>query len=54
LELPEGYLIFIKKIKDTIARQRIKAVLSASTEMIMLYWEIGSGILERQKMNTPT
>jgi predicted nuclease of restriction endonuclease-like (RecB) superfamily len=50
LELPEGYLVFIKKIKDTIARQRIKAVLSASTEMIMLYWEIGSGILERQKI----
>ncbi len=48
-EMPEGYLSFIRELKDTISRQRIKTVLAANTSMILLYWDIGSAILERQK-----
>ncbi len=47
-EMPEGYSTFIKYIKDTIAKARVKTVLSANASMIMLYWEIGNAILERQ------
>jgi predicted nuclease of restriction endonuclease-like (RecB) superfamily len=48
-EMPEGYINFIKKIKETISQQRIKTVISANNSMILLYWEIGNSILERQK-----
>lgn len=48
-EMPEGYFSFIKQIKDTIVRQRLKTILAANTSMIMLYWELGHAILERQR-----
>ena len=48
LDLPDGYFSFIKKIKKTITQQRIKTVLSANKAMILLYWEIGKAILDRQ------
>lgn len=49
LHLPEGYADFIGKIKDHIAQQRIKTVLSANAAMTTLYWEIGNSILRRQQ-----
>ena len=48
-EMPEGYISFIKGVKETISQQRIKLVLSANTEMILLYWELGYAILQQQK-----
>ena len=48
-EMPEGYAVFIKQIKETIRHNRIKTLLSANTSMIMLYWDIGYSILERQR-----
>jgi predicted nuclease of restriction endonuclease-like (RecB) superfamily len=47
--MPEGYTAFFQAIKERIAQERIKMVLSANTAMILLYWEIGRSILERQK-----
>jgi predicted nuclease of restriction endonuclease-like (RecB) superfamily len=48
VEMPKGYVAFIKQIKEKIVKQRIKTVLSANISMISLYWEIGHAILERQ------
>ena len=48
-DLPAEYIPFIKQIKDAIAQQRVKTIQTANISMIMLYWQIGSAILERQK-----
>jgi predicted nuclease of restriction endonuclease-like (RecB) superfamily len=48
-EMPEGYISFIKQIKDTITQQRLKTFLAANTSMIMLYWKLGHAILEQQR-----
>jgi predicted nuclease of restriction endonuclease-like (RecB) superfamily len=49
LEMPEGYAAFLTGLKERIARERIKAVLSANAAMVLMYWDIGQAILERQK-----
>lgn len=48
LEMPEGYATFFAGLKERIARERIKAVLSANSAMVLMYWDIGRSILERQ------
>jgi predicted nuclease of restriction endonuclease-like (RecB) superfamily len=47
--MPDGYPAFIRGIKEKIATERIKTTLSANAVMLLLYWDIGSRILERQK-----
>jgi len=47
--LPAGYAEFLADLKDRIRRARVKAALSANRELILLYWEIGRMILERQR-----
>ena len=47
--VPEGYAELLESLKARIANARIKAALSVNRELIMLYWEIGGIILERQK-----
>jgi predicted nuclease of restriction endonuclease-like (RecB) superfamily len=49
LEMPKGYESFLKNLKECIAGERLKTVLSANTTMIMLYWEVGQSILLRQQ-----
>jgi predicted nuclease of restriction endonuclease-like (RecB) superfamily len=49
VEMPEGYIPFIKQVKETISQQRIKLILSANTEMVLLYWELGYAILKQQE-----
>ncbi len=48
-EMPENYTSFLADIKQKVERNRIKAVLSANSAMVLLYWEIGHGILENQR-----
>ena len=47
--IPEGYTDFVTLVKERIANERIKTVLSANAALIVLYWEIGNWILERQQ-----
>jgi predicted nuclease of restriction endonuclease-like (RecB) superfamily len=47
--LPDGYADFIAQLKERIANERIKTLLSANTAMVILYWEIGNSILQRQQ-----
>lgn len=46
--LPEGYADWLKELKARIRAAQQKAVLAANSEMILLYWQIGRDILERQ------
>ncbi len=47
--LPDNYPEFIADIKQRIRHQRIKTLLNANTEMILLYWHIGFDVLQKQK-----
>lgn len=49
LHLPEGYGDFMKEIKERILKGRLQTVITANTAMVLLYWEIGNAILQRQK-----
>jgi predicted nuclease of restriction endonuclease-like (RecB) superfamily len=47
--LPAGYGPFLSDLKSRIRSAQIKASLASNREMILLYWDIGKGIAERQK-----
>ena len=49
LLLPSGYLEVLEDIKERVRTARIRASLSVNRELIILYWEIGRLILERQE-----
>jgi len=46
--LPDNYPEFIAEIKQHIRKQRIKTFLNANAEMTLLYWHIGSAVLQKQ------
>lgn len=48
LSQPEGYKEWLKDIKERIRCAQQKAVLAANSEMIILYWQLGRDILDRQ------
>ena len=48
-DLPDGYANLLSSLKKRIQQERIKTVLSANCAMVMLYWDIGVSILERQQ-----
>lgn len=45
---PEGYIEWVKDIKERIRSAQQKAILAANSAMINLYWQIGRDILDRQ------
>ena len=45
---PEGYIEWVKDIKERIRSAQQKAIFAANSAMISLYWQIGQDILERQ------
>lgn len=45
----KDYLTFLNDIKQDIQTSRVKAALSINKELILLYWRIGKGILDRQQ-----
>ena len=50
LPLPSGYLEVLEVIKKRVHEARIRASLSVNRELIILYWEIGHLILQRQEI----
>lgn len=48
-ELPESYTATLGEIKARIRTERLRVVMTANAAMILLYWDIGKTILERQK-----
>ena len=48
-EFPIGYLDALSEIKNRIQQTRLKTVLAANSSMILLYWDVGRLILQRQE-----
>lgn len=51
LEEMESYSNWIKQLKDKIHKAQLKAALSVNTQLILLYWEIGESIVQKQIEN---
>lgn len=47
--ISSDYQEFLQTIKSRIQQAQLKAVLAVNRELIVLYWQIGQGILHRQK-----
>lgn len=48
-ELPTDYAALLADLKQRIAGERLRVVLSANAAMVLLYWDIGRAILKRQE-----
>ena len=46
--IEKQYAELLESLKSKIAGARLKAILNVNKELILLYWEIGRSILERQ------
>lgn len=46
--LPVDYGAALAEIKRRIAKERLRVVLSANSAMVLLYWDVGRTILDRQ------
>lgn len=47
--LPGGYADLLGEIKRRILIERLRTVMAANSAMVLLYWDIGRLILERQE-----
>ena len=47
--LPEGYAELLSQLKERIRAAQLRAGLAVNREMVLLYWQIGRDILERQE-----
>ena len=45
---PDSYELFFNDLKQRIRNARVKAALAVNKELILLYWQIGTGILSKQ------
>jgi predicted nuclease of restriction endonuclease-like (RecB) superfamily len=48
--LPAGYGEFLADIKQRVRAAQVRVVLAANSQMILLYWDIGRSILDRQQI----
>lgn len=48
-KMPEEYPALLKEIKERVQTERLKAVLAANSALVLLYWDIGHSILEKQQ-----
>jgi len=49
VSIPDGYSGFLGELKDRISQERVRVILSANAAMVLLYWDLGRLILDRQK-----
>jgi len=47
--LPSDYEAFLQSIKTQVQQAQLRALAAVNKELILLYWHIGRGILERQE-----
>ncbi|MCA2655941.1 PDDEXK nuclease domain-containing protein [Microcystis sp. M061S2] len=47
--LPDNYEAFVRGLKERIHTAQIKAALAVNKELVMLYWQLGRDILQRQE-----
>ena len=48
-QLPSSYAVVLGEIKERIGSERLRVVMAANATMVILYWDIGRMILDRQK-----
>ena len=48
MDLDENYKIWLKSLKEKIRSAQIKASIAVNEEMLLLYWDIGKSIFEKQ------
>jgi len=48
-EIKSNYSEWISSIKERVQRARFKALMMANAEQVLLYWDIGHEILEKQE-----
>ena len=48
-EMPTNYGALLKDLKRRITSERLRVTLAANAAMVLLYWDIGQSILERQR-----
>lgn len=46
--LPSDYAVILDDLKQRIQQERLRTVMAANAAMVLLYWDIGRTILERQ------
>jgi len=47
--IPPDYQAFLQSIKTRVQQAQLNALVAVNRELILLYWQIGRAILERQK-----
>ncbi len=47
--MPDDYGLFLENLKTRIKQERLKAVFSANAALVLMYWDIGMLILEKQE-----
>ena len=47
-QMPDSYSVFLGNLKERIQQERLKVVLSANAALVMMYWDIGRSILQKQ------
>lgn len=48
LEMPSDYFDWLSDLKSRIQQERLRVVLASNAAMVLLYWDIGQRILEKQ------
>lgn len=48
IEIPTGYADWLADLKARIHTAQQRAALAVNRELVLLYWQIGRDILERQ------
>ena len=49
LSIPEDYYDFLQELKGRILQAQVRAVIAVNRELVLLYWQIGRDILNRQQ-----
>jgi len=47
-EMPENYGRLLEELKQRITTERLRVTMAANAAMVLLYWDIGQAILDRQ------
>ena len=47
-DLPADYMAWLTDLKARIYRERLRVVLASNGVMVLLYWDIGRSILDKQ------
>lgn len=49
VDLPADYFDWLTELKQRIVSERLRAILASNSAMVLLYWDIGNRILDKQQ-----